>query len=240
MKENLLEIKNSIINFFKIIFTPWFLFRKKFPLLSFAVSRLFTMIVILFFLGFAVFGLMELAPGDIVDQLMVQQLFSGDTGKFQNTNENFSNDQYETLLDETDIKYSENYHFGEVYGSMSQSDVDNITKDLNSIGNTATLNEQEAIIKNIFTSVAATAATNGEVTVSDKFTLGQNIIFDLIKESITQIVLQVLSPKVMILYAINSYFMGDAADGDFGPCLQLYGSVLRGQGSHRLCLRIAP
>ena len=100
MKENLLEIKNSIINFFKIIFTPWFLFRKKFPLLSFAVSRLFTMIVILFFLGFAVFGLMELAPGDIVDQLMVQQLFSGDTGKFQNTNENFSNDQYELMRSE--------------------------------------------------------------------------------------------------------------------------------------------
>ena len=100
MKEKLLEIKNSIINFFTLIFTPWFLFRKKFPLLSFAVSRLFTMIVILFFLGFAVFGLMELAPGDIVDQLMVQQLFSGDTGKFQNTNENFSNDQYELMRSE--------------------------------------------------------------------------------------------------------------------------------------------
>jgi peptide/nickel transport system permease protein len=100
MKENLLEIKNAIINFFNLIFTPWFLFRKKFPLLSFAVSRLFTMIVILFFLGFAVFGLMELAPGDIVDQLMVQQLFSGDTGKFQNTNENFSNDQYELMRSE--------------------------------------------------------------------------------------------------------------------------------------------
>ena len=127
----------------------------------------------------------------------------------------FSNDQYETLLDETDIKYSENYHFGEVYGSMSQSDVDNITKDLNSIGNATTLNEQETIIKNIFTNVSATAATNGEVSISDKFTLGGNIIFDLIKESITQIVLQVLSPKVMMLYAVNSYFMGDAADGDF-------------------------
>jgi hypothetical protein len=127
----------------------------------------------------------------------------------------FSNDQYETLLDETDIKYSENYHFGEVYGSMSQNDVDNITKDLNSIGNAATLNEQETIIKNIFTNVSATAATNGEVSISDKFTLGGNIIFDLIKESITQIVLQVLSPKVMMLYAVNSYFMGDAADGDF-------------------------
>ena len=127
----------------------------------------------------------------------------------------FSNSEYETLLNDTDIKYSENYQFGEVYGTLNQNDIDNITKDLNSIGNAPTLNEQEAIIKNLFTNVSATAATNGEVTVSDKFTLGGNIIFDLIKESVTQIVLQVLSPKVMMLYAVNSYFMGDVADGDF-------------------------
>jgi peptide/nickel transport system permease protein len=34
------------------------------------------MAAMLFILGFAVFGLMELAPGDIVDQIMMQQLFS--------------------------------------------------------------------------------------------------------------------------------------------------------------------
>jgi peptide/nickel transport system permease protein len=34
------------------------------------------MAVMLFVLGLAVFGLMELAPGDIVDQVMMQQLFS--------------------------------------------------------------------------------------------------------------------------------------------------------------------
>lgn len=127
----------------------------------------------------------------------------------------FSNDEYETLLNNTDIKYSENYQFGEIYGSFNQNDVNNIVKDLNNIGNATTLNEQETIIKNIFTNISATATTNGEVTVSDKFTLGENIIFDLLKESITQIVLQILSPKVMILYAVNSYFMGDVADGDF-------------------------
>jgi peptide/nickel transport system permease protein len=34
------------------------------------------MLVMLFLLGFAVFGLMELAPGDMVDQIMIQQIFS--------------------------------------------------------------------------------------------------------------------------------------------------------------------
>lgn len=127
----------------------------------------------------------------------------------------FSNDEYETLLNETDIKYSENYQFGDVNGSITENMVSGITESLNNIGNATTLNEQETIIKNIFNDVSATAATNSEVSISDKFTLGKNIIFDLLKESITQIVLQVLSPKIMVLYAINSYFMGDVADGDF-------------------------
>lgn len=68
--------------FFKDIFTkissPWIFFKNKSPLLAFIVSRLFTMITILFLLGFAIFGLMELAPGDIVDQLMTQQLMASE------------------------------------------------------------------------------------------------------------------------------------------------------------------
>ncbi len=54
-------------------------FRQKHPLPAFILMRLITMAVILFILGFAIFGLMELAPGDIVDQLITQQLFSGST-----------------------------------------------------------------------------------------------------------------------------------------------------------------
>jgi peptide/nickel transport system permease protein len=38
------------------------------------------MAVMLFILGFAVFGLMELAPGDIVNQIMMQQLFNESQG----------------------------------------------------------------------------------------------------------------------------------------------------------------
>lgn len=55
---------------------PFVVCKRRFPLMSFIVSRVCTMLVILFVLGFAVFGLMELAPGDIVDQLMMQQLMS--------------------------------------------------------------------------------------------------------------------------------------------------------------------
>lgn len=60
---------------------PWRTFRKKAPLTSFITGRILTMIVILFVLGWALFALMELAPGDIVDQMVQQQLMSQtDTG----------------------------------------------------------------------------------------------------------------------------------------------------------------
>lgn len=51
-------------------------FKQKAPLLYFILSRIVTMIFLLFFLGFALFGLIELAPGDIVDQMMTQQLMA--------------------------------------------------------------------------------------------------------------------------------------------------------------------
>ncbi len=58
------------------IFYPWICFKTKFPLASFICGRLVTMLVILFLLGWALFALMALAPGDIVDQMMSQQLMS--------------------------------------------------------------------------------------------------------------------------------------------------------------------
>jgi peptide/nickel transport system permease protein len=60
-----------------------FLYRLKnrFPLLSYFIRRLLTMTVMLFLLGLAVFGLMELAPGDIVSQVMIQQLMNSAEGR---------------------------------------------------------------------------------------------------------------------------------------------------------------
>ena len=127
----------------------------------------------------------------------------------------FSNDEYDDLLKNSEIKFNNNYVFGTVGGKLDQSTNTNIINEINNIENCATLEEQQTTIENLFTGVAfSTAAKNGEVSIKDKFTFGENIIFDIIKECVTQIVLQVLSPKVMVLYALNSYFMGDITETD--------------------------
>ena len=71
-----MNLKDFFYKIKEIFSFPWKLFRKKAPLLSFVAARFFTMLALLFFLGFALFGLMELAPGDIVDQMMSQQIMS--------------------------------------------------------------------------------------------------------------------------------------------------------------------
>lgn len=86
-----------------VVTWPWKSFRKKAPLGSYIAGRILTMLFLLFFLGFALFGLMELAPGDIVDQMMTQQLMSsmdgGQKGKVnQNTGDkSFSDEQMASL-----------------------------------------------------------------------------------------------------------------------------------------------
>ncbi|MBN1646667.1 MAG: ABC transporter permease [Spirochaetales bacterium] len=58
-------------------------FRKRFPLPGFIIARLVSMAVILFILGFAVFGLMQLAPGDVVDNYIKSIIFNEGNTKQQ-------------------------------------------------------------------------------------------------------------------------------------------------------------
>lgn len=64
----------------KVFFEAAYSLKAKFPLGSFILTRLVTMLVILFLLGWALFALMALAPGDIVDQMMQQQIMSQTSG----------------------------------------------------------------------------------------------------------------------------------------------------------------
>jgi peptide/nickel transport system permease protein len=72
---------------------PFYSFKRRFPLAAYIANRLLTMAVMLFLLGLAVFGLMALAPGDIVDQIMMQQLMGNPEAKAGRDNKNFSAEQ---------------------------------------------------------------------------------------------------------------------------------------------------
>ncbi|MDR2094373.1 MAG: ABC transporter permease [Treponema sp.] len=75
-----------------LIAQPFYRFKQKAPLAAYIANRFLTMLVMLFLLGLAVFGLMELAPGDIVTQLMTQQLMASE-GRSGVNQRNFTAEQ---------------------------------------------------------------------------------------------------------------------------------------------------
>jgi len=92
-----------IRNIFGIVLKPFYALKRRFPLFSYIVNRFITMMVMLFLLGFAVFGLMALAPGDIVDQIMMQQLFSERQGRVSVNLQSMSADQLEARRIELEL-----------------------------------------------------------------------------------------------------------------------------------------
>lgn len=92
---------------FATIIYPWTVFRKKMPLVSFIAGRFITMVFLLFFLGLSMFALMELAPGDIVDQMMTQQLMSSTQNAGTHSaaagDSNFTSEQSQKLREEFGI-----------------------------------------------------------------------------------------------------------------------------------------
>lgn len=56
---------------------PLMAFARRFPLAAYALRRLGVTAAMLFFLGLAVFGLMAAVPGDIIDEVLRQQIEAG-------------------------------------------------------------------------------------------------------------------------------------------------------------------
>ncbi|HBD93258.1 MAG: ABC transporter permease [Spirochaetes bacterium GWF1_31_7] len=55
-----------------------YIFKQKHPLIAFITSRTISMIATLYILGFFVFGLMQLAPGDVVDSFVIKEIMNAE------------------------------------------------------------------------------------------------------------------------------------------------------------------
>jgi hypothetical protein len=137
---------------------------------------------------------------------IVKNIIESDDTEVDDCFFSFSNEEYDRLLSEATKKHNGTYTYND-----TEIDVDysSILDSINSISDAATLNEQITAISNVFTDVSVTLAQNGEVYSKDQFSFGLDIIYKLLEETITQIVMQVLSPKVAILFKVNSIVMGD-------------------------------
>ena len=139
-------------------------------------------------------------------QSIVKKIIQTDDTEVSDCYYTFDNDEYNKMLEESIKKHKGIYAYN---NQNLQFDYSSIIDSINDIDNSATLQEQINNISNVFSQISAIPAQNGSIESKDKFTFGFNIIMEIIDQTITQIVMQVLSPKVAILFQINQYIMGD-------------------------------
>jgi hypothetical protein len=137
---------------------------------------------------------------------IVRKIIEEDDTEVTDCHFTFSNDEYERMMSESIKKHNGTYTYNNTEFDVDYSDVVNA---INEISSAADLQKRTQAIKNAFSNITATLAKDGEVIESDSFSFGLSIIYKLLTETVTQIVMQVLSPKVMVLYKINSKVMGD-------------------------------
>lgn len=132
----------------------------------------------------------------------------------------FSNDDYDKMLEEAIKKHAGLYNYN---GVDYDIDYDTVMKAIDDINDAATPEELQSAIADAITSAinsigakhssSSMGIESNYTDVDEGYTpyvsLGLDVIKRLLNETVTQIVMQVLSPKVAILFKINSVIMGN-------------------------------
>jgi hypothetical protein len=103
----------------------------------------------------------------------------------------FSNDEYNRLINETTLKHGGNYE-----ESDEQNDI--LIEKVKKIESSSESDRKDAV-KDVIQTVTSYDYNDDEGTVS----FGNGVIKKFLEETVLQVTLQILSPKVMMLYAIN-------------------------------------
>ena len=118
----------------------------------------------------------------------------------------FSNEQFNTMLEDAEVKRSQGYTFANEETKTATVSLDDAYAVLSEFSDNATLEENKEVITRSFTT-AITNITN-EVLPEDRYNVSLTIIEELIKSLVVTIVSGLLTPKIILLFEINKQLMG--------------------------------
>lgn len=123
----------------------------------------------------------------------------------------FSDDDYNEIMNDATLRYNGKYETGNDTGELADIDIDAITTYISEIDSTTGESKESAIITAL-KNTTENLSESVEIDASASFGYSKNLILKFIKEAMVQIAMQVLSPKVMLLFAINSRFLNDTQE----------------------------
>ena len=146
---------------------------------------------------------------EIVEKIMSQS----DTEVADDCYYKFDNAAYQQMIDEVTKSYTGSYVDPTI---PSNNTYDDIYDALGAIGDNPKKTGQSALLKRVIETTAyqaqGTSGITGGIEVVMNHKIGADFIMNFVKQTVVQIVLQVLSPKVGILFAINSQVLGDVGN----------------------------
>lgn len=145
----------------------------------------------------------EVIRGEV--RKMIQNLITVDENDFNGIcATSFSNDDYNRILNNAN-KYVQ----GSAIQSANAEDVETLLSEVKKLEYSSTLDKDLAKLLNTASEIVKPTE---EVSYSINFTFDLSFIIKLIEELMVEMVFQILTPKVMMLYYINTCVMNGAVD----------------------------
>ena len=122
----------------------------------------------------------------------------------------FSNEKYDKMLRESELKRSQLYEFNDSIEKSATIDTNEILDILSEFDDEGDLVENKETINRAFSRVANMLSS--EMNDEDKYSFNINFINNLITSLVTVVVESLLTPKVIMLFQINKQLLGDLSE----------------------------
>lgn len=138
----------------------------------------------------------------------IEKVFETDDLDVEDCYYNFSNEDYNAMLADTNAKRYNAKQLTDIAGSGVYYDIDNVMKSINDINTAATQIEYFNAIKKTVNQVALSGTTGNQSAKFGATVDWQAWLKNILKALVMPLVKQVLSPKVMLLFIINFQISG--------------------------------
>ena len=121
----------------------------------------------------------------------------------------FSNAEFDTMLKQAELAKDGKYELG---GKIIDSSEINTDEIINKVKKISESDDQKSAISDAISTASKAASNVPEISADFNFSCDVSFIYNFLQQTVTEIVMQILSPKITMLYAINAAVMGKIDD----------------------------
>lgn len=120
----------------------------------------------------------------------------------------FSDEKYSKFVTDATLRYNSEYSTGSETGDLDSVDSNAIYDAISQLRPSMGQEDMEHAVMSALVGVADILSRSGYIDGKDQYSFKLSIISKFINELVVQLAMQILTPKVMLIFAINNRFLG--------------------------------